>query len=208
MISSTVKIRLLTDAILSSGDGLTEESAFYVINIPQEYDILNMIGFEFGGSQSLIKTNDYLTVKENPANIKGLYFDISPRLAKINLNSSSGNFKKEDVIGIWKIVDVLESFKNKNLTELIKGFEVSTFILNADHTFHFKSSDKSKGILEFIKMFGTTNWIYDSTKNMLRIGTKKDNFSVMELKFTQKEGKTFFITEEDGMSLSFEVQKQ
>ncbi len=207
MISSNVKIRIIADAILSSGDGLTEDTAFYVINIAQEYDILNMIGYEFGGSQRLIKTNDYLTVKENRDNIKGLFFDISPRLSKYTLSSSSDSLKKEDIIGTWKIVNVVEKFKNKYIEELIKGFKVSSFIFNSDNTFHFVSKDKSRGILEFLKIMETTNWLYDSSKNMLRIGTKKDNYSVMGLKFIKKDGKTFFITEDNGMSLTFEVEK-
>ncbi|OOG71593.1 DUF4919 domain-containing protein [Flavobacterium sp. A45] len=207
MISSSSQIRIITNAILSSGDGLTKESAFYVTTISHEYDILNIIGFEFGGSQSLIKTYDYLTVKENEDKIKGLYFDISPSLAKLDINFSTETFKKEDLIGTWKIINVLEKSQNKYLAELIKGFEVSSLIFNQDNTFHFKSTNKSRGILEFTKMMGTSNWIYDPNKNLIKIGTKKDHYSVMGFKFVQKEGKTFFVIEDTDMKLTFEVQK-
>ncbi|NHM04282.1 DUF4919 domain-containing protein [Flavobacterium celericrescens] len=75
---------IIVDAILSSGDGTSKENAIYVINVSHEYDILNIIGFEFGGSQSLIAGQyDYLKVKENKFKIDGLYFDISPSIKNI-----------------------------------------------------------------------------------------------------------------------------
>lgn len=207
MINSSAKIRIITNAILSSGDGLTEETALYVTAISHEYDIINILGFEFGGSQSLIKTYDYLTVKENNDKIKGLYFDITPSLTKLDINSSADFFRKEDLIGTWKIKDVLEKSQNKYLAELIKGFEVSSLTFNQDNTFHFKSTNKSRGILEFIKMMGTSNWIYDPNKKLVKIGTKKDHYTLMGFKFIQKEGKTFFVIEDTGMKLTFEVEK-
>jgi hypothetical protein len=207
MIKSSAQMGIITNAILSTGDGLTEKSAFYVTTISHEYDILNIIGFEFGGSQSLIKTCDYLTVKENSDKIKGLYFDISPSLAKLNINFSTDTLKREDLIGTWKITNVLEKSQNKYLAELIKGFEVSSFIFNQDNTFHFKSTDKSRGILEFIKIMGTSNWTYDLNKNLVKIGTKKDHYSLMFFKLIQKDGKTFFAIEDTDMKLTFEVEK-
>ncbi|GLB47925.1 DUF4919 domain-containing protein [Neptunitalea lumnitzerae] len=68
------------DAIISSGDGKEEETAFYVLYVPHEYDLINIIGLEFGGEQSLIKTYDYLTLKENEYDLKGLYFEVSASL--------------------------------------------------------------------------------------------------------------------------------
>lgn len=83
-IKKLTQFSIIVDAILSSGDGTSKENAFYVINVSHEYDILNIIGFEFGGSQSLIAGQyDYLKVKENNFKIDGLYFDISPSIKSI-----------------------------------------------------------------------------------------------------------------------------
>lgn len=74
-----VKMNCIIDAILKSGDGKTEESPMCVIMISHEYDILNIIGLEFGGEQSLVKDSmDFLKLKDNKFNLKGLYFDVSP----------------------------------------------------------------------------------------------------------------------------------
>jgi len=74
------QMRIIIQAILSSGDGLTKKTAFYVFSVSHEYFILNVLGYEFGGSQSLIKHYDYLAVKDNKEGIEGFYFDISPSL--------------------------------------------------------------------------------------------------------------------------------
>jgi hypothetical protein len=82
------QMRIIIDALLSSGDGLKKKTAFYVIYISHEYDLLNILGFEFGGEQSLIEHYDYLKVAKNPQKIKGFYFDVSPCL-----NSMKDMFK-------------------------------------------------------------------------------------------------------------------
>lgn len=82
------KRNMIVDAILSSGNGLTKKDAFYVIYISNEYSIINLLGFEFGGMQSLIEHYDYLTISENEYGVEGFYFDVSP-----SLNSMSKMFK-------------------------------------------------------------------------------------------------------------------
>lgn len=73
------RMNCIIDAILKSGDGKTEDTPLYVIEVSHEYDILNIIGLEYGGEQSLVKNGmDYLKLKDNKMNLKGLYFDASP----------------------------------------------------------------------------------------------------------------------------------
>lgn len=76
--------RIIIDAILSSGDGSSEENAFYVIEVAHEYFILDVIGFEFGGSQSLKGQCDYLTLQENELSLEGLYFNVSACMRSLN----------------------------------------------------------------------------------------------------------------------------
>jgi hypothetical protein len=80
-----VKMDYVIGAILSSGDGLTKENAFYVINVSHEYDIVNILGLQFGGSQSLVDGHyDYLKLAKNDYKVEGFYFDISPSLDKLS----------------------------------------------------------------------------------------------------------------------------
>ena len=80
------KMQYLTiiDVLMSSGNGLREKTAFYVIDTSHEYALINVLGFQFGGSQSLIKHYDYLTLAENEAGIEGFYFDVSPCLNSLS----------------------------------------------------------------------------------------------------------------------------
>jgi hypothetical protein len=75
-------------AILKTGDGRTLERALYVITVSQEYDMLQILGFDFSGEQTLTGTGcDYVGVKKNKYGIKGLFFDVSKILeAEKNLS--------------------------------------------------------------------------------------------------------------------------
>jgi len=66
------------DAIMSSGDGLSANTAFVVIYIRDEYEILEVLGFKFGGGQSLLTGGyDMLELEENPYGVEAFYFDVS-----------------------------------------------------------------------------------------------------------------------------------
>lgn len=73
-----IQASIIIDAILSSGDGATQENSFYVINTSNEYEILDILGFRFGGEQQLVEHKyDYLTLADNSYDIKGFYFDVT-----------------------------------------------------------------------------------------------------------------------------------
>lgn len=71
------KLHGLLDAIGSTGDGESAQSAFYVINIEHEYEILNRLGWELDQVEVIDDHTDFIRVKENTENIKGLYFNFS-----------------------------------------------------------------------------------------------------------------------------------
>lgn len=72
------KLKKLVQTILSTGDGMSESTAFHVLNVSHEYDIINILGYEYGGNQNLTEGKcDYLSLKTNEDNLKGLYFDVN-----------------------------------------------------------------------------------------------------------------------------------
>ena len=72
------KLNLIIETILSSGNGLEEETAWHVTDITHEYDILNVLGFEVKGDESMRGEGyDYIKVKKNQYGISGFYFNIS-----------------------------------------------------------------------------------------------------------------------------------
>lgn len=70
-----IKQKGILDAILSSGDGEGPESAFHVIDLEHEYEVLQRLGVTVV-SDSLVNDNvEYLKVKENAENEQGFYFN-------------------------------------------------------------------------------------------------------------------------------------
>lgn len=71
----------LGGAILSSGRGKTDKDGIHVTCVSDEYTVISLLGYEFGGEQSLhhVKKEsfDYLTLAPNDDKIKGLYFNIT-----------------------------------------------------------------------------------------------------------------------------------
>jgi len=65
------------DAIMSSGDGLSTKTAFTVIYVQDEYEMLEVLGFKFSGQQYLLQGGyDMLELEKNPYDIDALYFDV------------------------------------------------------------------------------------------------------------------------------------
>ncbi len=63
-------------AIISSGDGITCETAFHVISTSHEYELLSVFELQSQG-QSLIGSCDYLRFEKGKYKIDGLYFNVS-----------------------------------------------------------------------------------------------------------------------------------
>jgi len=75
------QLGLIIDAIMSSGNGTEKETAMFVIRVSDEYSMLDVLGFESIGNQSMIDNKfDYIKVGTNDYSIEGLYFEISPSL--------------------------------------------------------------------------------------------------------------------------------
>ncbi len=65
-------------AIFSSGNGISEQTAFHVIDPAHEFDIINELGYKYGGTSDLTNSLcDYLIIQPNENNVRGYYFDVS-----------------------------------------------------------------------------------------------------------------------------------
>lgn len=71
------KQNALLDAIISSGDGETQETAIHVIDIEHEYEVLSRMGLKVDKDSLCNNKIEYLRVKDNAEDIPGLYFDFS-----------------------------------------------------------------------------------------------------------------------------------
>jgi len=77
------KVNGIMDVIMSTGDGVSQGTAMHIGSIDDEYVVLALLGFEFGGSQSLTDGPcDLLAVSDNKYGIKGLYFNVGQIMAE------------------------------------------------------------------------------------------------------------------------------
>jgi len=74
------KLGRIIETIFTSGDGLTEQTAFHVIASSHEYDLLRALGFGFSADQRISNGRiDFLKVETNDYGIDGMYFNISAK---------------------------------------------------------------------------------------------------------------------------------
>lgn len=72
--------KVVHDAIVSTGDGMSDSTPFYVIKVSHEYDILPFLGYTYGGEDIIIRNKkvNYLTLGKNRFGVNRVYFNISP----------------------------------------------------------------------------------------------------------------------------------
>lgn len=72
--------KAVQDAIISTGDGMSDKTPFHVIKVAHEYDMLPFLGYSFGGEDRILRNGrvNYLTLGENRFGIERVYFNISP----------------------------------------------------------------------------------------------------------------------------------
>ncbi len=86
------QIKIIKDVLMSSGNGKTKNTAFHVINIKHEYELLKMLGYQQLGRRKSINKFEYLKIKPNKDHIGGLYFNLIQSAKSLNnkIKSKSG----------------------------------------------------------------------------------------------------------------------
>ena len=73
---------------MATGNGLTDSTAMYVISVDHEYDMISLLGYKFGGGQSLISNKngsmDKMKIQKNDNNIDALYLNVDRLFASMD----------------------------------------------------------------------------------------------------------------------------
>lgn len=69
------KVRMLALTVLTTGNGLSKETPFYVISDSDENAMINILGYKPNEKYDLDNTR-YVNLEENDDDLKGLYFDM------------------------------------------------------------------------------------------------------------------------------------
>lgn len=86
-VDARYQVAVLLSAVISTGDGSSKELAFHVINVSDEYGIMELFGFS-PTMQSLVEDNgqsyDVIDLKENQYGLKSMYFNITTSIEATN----------------------------------------------------------------------------------------------------------------------------
>jgi len=78
---TTAQYNIIMDAILSSGNGRSQESAYWVISVQHEYELLNYLDYKPSEQEEMQvgeQYYDYISLVENGDKIAGFHFEITP----------------------------------------------------------------------------------------------------------------------------------
>lgn len=81
-----LRLNQILGLIVATGDGKTEETAFKIISIPDEYFIIYAVYEAKLKQQALVGNCDLMTIywDDDPKNTKDIYFDITLHLSKLS----------------------------------------------------------------------------------------------------------------------------
>ena len=82
------QLHFIQNAIGSTGDGMTPETAFFVIRTAHQFDMIPILGFEFSGASRTFRTGNIFTrnrqtvsvlsVAPNAFGVERVYFNVTP----------------------------------------------------------------------------------------------------------------------------------
>jgi hypothetical protein len=124
-------------------------------------------------------------------------FNITIILLIISINFFGQTALKEnEIIGKWKVIDTKITIKgaesNENFKILKKGFINTIFYFKGNGIFNIKFKNNAPAFFKELETMNNVNWIYVSQNNSIRIGTKKDKYTEMEI-FPEKRKNSFFF---------------
>ncbi|MES2864695.1 MAG: hypothetical protein V4666_11290 [Bacteroidota bacterium] len=99
----------------------------------------------------------------------------------------------QDIIGTWKVVEISEYKETEEMKKMMSDiFLNSEFTFTTDKKFQFSTSNKTRATLEFTKGFSNTSWILDSKNQVIKVGSKKDNYSILIVLYKEIDGIMYF----------------
>ncbi|WP_435262661.1 hypothetical protein [Tenacibaculum sp. nBUS_03] len=122
-------------------------------------------------------------------------------LFTINLTVFGQLINKKDVYGKWTVQRIIDKPKNPQFKPLIKGFENSNFFFSENGSFELTTSSKSPLFEMITNMTKGTKWKLLQNKPFIKIGNKKDRYSIMGISITEINGVKIFYLDESGIKL-------
>lgn len=103
----------------------------------------------------------------------------------------------QDIMGTWKVKEIIEKDGTEEMKKQAKEvFQDSEFTFLKENRFIFFNSSKSRAALEFMKLFSGASWILDSKNQVIKIGSKMDDYSIASILYKEIDGIMYFQLQE------------
>jgi hypothetical protein len=125
----------------------------------------------------------------------------------ISFSVHSQDIINTQLLGEWKVENVVQYPNHPKIKPFIDGLKVSSFSFDNNGRFEFKSSANSQLISMTVEMTQNTFWKFDKSHNLINIGTPKDDYSCMGIIIKSKNNLTFFELQESNIILQMTKTK-
>lgn len=103
----------------------------------------------------------------------------------------------QDFIGTWKVKEISDSKETEAMKKMFSDiFLNSEFTFTTDKKFQFVTSNKSRASHELIKGLSSASWILNPKNQLISIGSKKDNYTILGIYYKEIDGKMYFQLQE------------
>lgn len=118
-------------------------------------------------------------------------------------------FTENQLVGKWIVKEVFINTDNKEIKNVMNGIIGATFNFKADKNFELMASSQSENLSEFFEMMNNNQWIFNLDKQIVKIGVRKNKYSVADIKLEIFQEKTYFIlcAEADTPDVMLQVEK-
>lgn len=117
----------------------------------------------------------------------------------ISLSINSQSFTENQLFGIWKVDKLERKPTAPEFEMLMDGFLNSTFNFDKNYNFELKTTKNSEIFSMITEMTNSKSWKFDKNTNHIKIGSPKDNFSIMGIFIKTENNQIYFNLEESGI---------
>lgn len=118
----------------------------------------------------------------------------------------SQEFTQKDLVGKWKVINILNKSENPNLKDIIKSFSSATFLFDNNLNFRTTTSDKTQWFTMLTEITKEAKWKWNPNTLVVSVGNDANNYSILKIIVIRDGTKTIFHLAET--EFNFEVQKE
>lgn len=122
-------------------------------------------------------------------------------LITLSTNSFGQISNEKEIYGTWKVDKIIEPPTSPQFRSLVEGFRNSTFTFYQNGNFDLTTTSNSELFGMVTEMTNGSKWKFDKNKQHVKIGTKEDGYSTMEISIKEINGSKIFQLIESEMTL-------